>query len=95
MAFRAIVRPAFRATLDSDLARFMSSQQAIAAARTAGEWRVAGHGLMQDRAAEWTADVLRFRVCPQAKPGVFGAVADILGSGQCTTPRPPHWSASQ
>ena len=57
--------------------------KAIAAAWTADDWRVAGHGLAQDRAekyrAAWQADVLRFRVKPRAH-GVFSAAATALGT---------------
>jgi YaaC-like Protein len=57
--------------------------KAIAAAWTADDWRVGGHGLAQDRAEEyraaWEADVLRFRVKPRGH-GAFGAVATALGT---------------
>jgi len=57
--------------------------KAIAAAWTADDWRVAGHGLTEDRAEEyrdaWQADVLRFRVKPRGH-GVFSAVAAALGT---------------
>jgi hypothetical protein len=57
--------------------------KAIAAAWTAGNWRVVGHGLAQDTAeryrAAWQADVLQFRVKPRAG-GVFNAVATALGT---------------
>jgi len=54
--------------------------RAVAAAWTRDEWRVSGHGLSQDQAAnEWQGDILRFRVRPHTKPGIFGAVASAFG----------------
>lgn len=56
--------------------------RAIAAAWVADGWRARGHGLREDRSeSSWILDgILRFRVQP-ADQGVFGAVADSLGSG--------------
>lgn len=55
--------------------------RAIAAARTPVGWRVAGHGLTEDRSSNaWASGNLKlFRVRPQSNPGVFGAVAEALG----------------
>jgi hypothetical protein len=55
--------------------------RAVAAARAERDWRVSGHGLTEDRDRNdpRTGSILRFRVKPQANPGVFGAVASTFG----------------
>ena len=67
--------------------------KAIAAAWAEGEWHATGHGLAQDyqkedghqeNPSEWQDDILRFRVRPQKKPGVFGIVAGTLGTVRLT-----------
>ena len=60
--------------------------KAIAAAWTPGDdWSVRGHGLAEDDRAEWP-DALHFRVKPtisqKSGTGVFGAVAEKLGSAR-------------
>jgi hypothetical protein len=64
----------------------LQAGKAIAAAWTPGDdWRVGGHGLTEDDQAEWH-DILHFRVKPcQSRrwgAGVFGAVAEKLGSAR-------------
>jgi hypothetical protein len=66
----------------------LQAGKAIAAAWAPGDtWRVEGHGLAEDRQAEWQDDILRFRVKPSVTkrgPGVFGAVASKLGTARLT-----------
>lgn len=58
--------------------------RAIAAAWLEDDWQVEGHGLTQDRkSTDWkTEGIPKFRILPQGKPGVFGAVAEAQGSGK-------------
>jgi hypothetical protein len=67
--------------------------KAIAAAWAEDNWRTRGHGLTehvqhrdgeQDEPSEWQSDILRFRVKPQIRPGVFGTVATTLGTARLT-----------
>jgi hypothetical protein len=60
--------------------------RAVAAARAQADWEQSGHGLTQDRTTRaWSSgDIKRFRVKPQTRPGVFGAVAQALGVSRLT-----------
>jgi hypothetical protein len=55
--------------------------RAIAAAWAEDDWRVRGHGLKEDTShSSWRRDgILGFRVAPAGR-GVFGAVAEAIGS---------------
>lgn len=72
----------------------LQAGKAIAAAWSDGDPPIEGHGLTEDRPRkgagnstppEWHDDILRFRVRPhKGQPGVFGAVAAVLGTAQLT-----------
>jgi hypothetical protein len=60
--------------------------RAVAASWLSDRWQVSGHGLTQDRGTNaWRGGgVLKFRVKPQENGGVFGALAESLGTSRLT-----------